>query len=84
MMRFTTLAPDNSITFITPPTNVKKYQTGVYYMSIIVYNNFPTFIRKEITQPTKFISLVKNFLGEHSFYSLDEFLNFSHIKTPTI
>ena len=57
MMRFTTLAPDNSITFITPPTNVKKYQTGVYYMSIIVYNNFPTFIRKEITQPTKFISL---------------------------
>ena len=67
-----------------PPTNLKKYQTGVYYMSIIVYNNLPTFIKKEITQPTKFISLVKNFLGEHSFYSLNEFLNFSHIKTPTI
>jgi len=32
--------------FDRPPTNLKKYQTGVYYMGILIYNNLPTFIKK--------------------------------------
>jgi len=68
--------------FHHPPTNLKKYQTGVYYMGILVYNNLPTFIKKEFAHQTKFISLVKNSLCEHSFYSLEEFLNSPTLKHP--
>jgi len=30
-----------------PPTNLKKYQTGVFYMGVKLYNSLPTFIKKE-------------------------------------
>jgi len=33
-------------------------------MGIIVYNSLPAYIKKEFTNPTKFISLVKKFLCE--------------------
>ena len=63
-----------------PSANLKKYQNRVFYMSIIVYNILPAYIKKEFTNPTKFISLVKKFLCESSFYSMDEFYNFCTMK----
>ena len=61
-----------------PPTNLKKYQTGVFYMGVKIYYSLPTFIKRESNNNIKkFESLLKKFLLENSFYSLDEFYNFT-------
>jgi hypothetical protein len=60
-----------------PPANLKKYQTGVFYMGVKIYNSLPAFIKKESNNTKKFESLLKKFLLENSFYSLDEFYNFT-------
>ena len=66
--------------FHIPTVNLKKYQTGVFYMGIKIFNSLPTYVKNELTYSTKFISLVKNFLCENSFYSLEEY--FSSCKRP--
>jgi len=33
--------------FHLPPANLKKYQSGVYYMGIKLYNNLPPYIKME-------------------------------------
>jgi len=43
-------------------------------MGVKIYNSLPTFIKKESNNIKKFESL---FLLENSFYSLDEFYNFT-------
>jgi len=58
--------------FHQPSVNLKKYQAGVYYMGIKIFNSPPAYIKKEFTNSTKFVSLAKNFLCENSFYSLEE------------
>jgi len=63
--------------FHYPAVNLMKYQTGVHYMGIKISNKLPTYIKNEFTSSTKFISLVQKFLSENSFYSLEEFYNFS-------
>jgi hypothetical protein len=60
-----------------PPANLKKYQTGVFYMGVKIYNSLPAFIKMESNNIKKFESLLKKFLLENSFYSLDEFYNFT-------
>ena len=40
-------------------------------MGIKIFNCLPTYIKNELTNSTKFLSLVKNFLCENSFYSLE-------------
>ena len=62
--------------FHQPSVNLKKYQTGVYYMGIKTFNSLPSYLKKEFTNPTKFVTLAKNFLCENSFYSLEEYFNF--------
>jgi len=68
--------------FHYPASHLKKYQSGVFYMAIKIFNNLPTYIKNEFSDSTKFVSLVKNFLCENSFYSLEEFYNFSSVKSP--
>ena len=63
-----------------PSANLKKYQTGVFYMGIKIYNSLPTYIKKESINTKKFESLLKNFLCENSFYALEEYYNFSKMK----
>jgi hypothetical protein len=48
--------------------NVAKYQKGVYYLGVKVFNALPSDIQK--------------FLCEKSFYSLDEYFDL-HIYTST-
>jgi len=66
--------------FHHPSANLKKYQTGVFYMGIKIYNSLPTYIKKESINTKKFESLLKNFLCENSFYSLEEYYNFCKTK----
>jgi hypothetical protein len=57
--------------------NVAKYQRGVYYLGFKVFNALPSDIKTEFNNPKKFkIKVVlKKFLYEKSFYSLDEYFD---------
>ena len=61
--------------FHFPQANLKKYQSGVFYMGIKIFNNLPPYIKMEFSNPIKFELLIKKFLLKHTFYSLDEFYN---------
>jgi len=58
-----------------PPANLKKYQSGVFYMGIKTYNILPHYIKLESNNLIKFESLLKKILLQHTFYSLNEFYN---------
>jgi len=59
--------------FHQPSANLTKYQTGVYYMGLKIFNTIPVYIKQESDNPKKFESLLKEFLYENSFYSLEKF-----------
>jgi hypothetical protein len=42
-----------------PSANLTKYQTGVYYMGIKLYNSLPAFIKHESNNYNKFVPLLK-------------------------
>ena len=60
--------------------NLSKYQTGVLYMGIKIYNSLPACIKHEFDNYKKFESLLKKFLCENSFYSFEEFFSFPKSK----
>jgi hypothetical protein len=55
--------------------NVAKYQKGVYYLGVKVFNALPSYIKSEFNNPKKFKVLLKKLLYEKSVYSLDEFFD---------
>ena len=63
-----------------PPTNSRKYQTAVFDMCIKLYNSLPSYIKAESNNSMKFLSILKTFLRENSFYSLGEFYNVCQSK----
>jgi len=65
--KFHNLCTQQHHNFHQPSVNLKKYQTGVYYMAIKIFNSLPSYIKKEFTNPTKFVTLVKNLLCEDFF-----------------
>jgi len=46
-------------------------------MGIKIYNSLPTYIKNESINTKEFESLLKNFLCENSFYSLENFTIFA-------
>jgi hypothetical protein len=58
-----------------PSVKLKKFQTGVHYMGVKLYNSLPTYIKTEINNAKIFELLLKKFLLKNSFYSLEEFYN---------
>jgi len=56
-----------------PSANVTKYQKGVYYLGVKVFNAFPIYIKTDFDNPKEFKVVLKIFLCENSFYSLDEY-----------
>jgi hypothetical protein len=60
-----------------PPANLQKYQSGVFYMGIKLYNCLPPYIKKESNNIIKFEFLLKKILLDNTFYSLNEFYNFT-------
>jgi 4-hydroxybenzoate polyprenyltransferase len=51
------------------------YLKGAYYMGIRVFNNPPVLIKQLYNNPIDFKLAVKGFLGNHSFYTLDEYFD---------
>jgi hypothetical protein len=53
--------------FHFPPANLKKYQSGVFYMGIKLYSSLPSHIKRESNNIIKFKSLLKKFLLDKTF-----------------
>jgi hypothetical protein len=55
--------------FHHPTSNLTKYQKGIYYSGVRVYNNLPPHIKDIADDPKNFELQLKRFLCLHSFYS---------------
>jgi len=56
-----------------PSTNLTLVQKGVYYSGSKVFNHLPKNIKILFHDFKHFKSVLKSFLTEHTFYSLEEF-----------
>jgi len=56
-----------------PSTNLTLVQKGVLYSGSKIYNHLPSNIKALSNDAKRFKHTLKNYLIEHSFYSLDEF-----------
>jgi len=59
--------------FHHPSVNVAKYQNGVYYLGVKVFNMLPSYTKTEFDNPQKFKVVLQKFLHEKSFYSFHEY-----------
>ena len=59
-----------------PVTNLTQYQNGVLCKGTKMYNSLPTYINEASTNTKKFAKVLKMFLYEKSFYTLDEFYTY--------
>jgi hypothetical protein len=66
----------NSLNLHPPLLHLTKYQKGIYYAGIRVFNHLPTFIKRIADDKKVFKKTLKRFLLDNSCYSLDEFFNF--------
>ena len=57
----------------SPTTNLKLVQNGVLYSGIKIFNRLPTSIKSLSKDPKHFKNKLKNFLLEHTLYSLNEY-----------
>jgi hypothetical protein len=55
--------------------NLEKYQKGIHYLGIKVYNNLPSYIKDMPNEPKKLEIRLKQILQIYSFYSLQEYFN---------
>jgi hypothetical protein len=60
-----------------PLINLAKYKNGVYCMGITIFNNLPLNLRKLSSDFKKFKSAINNFLLDKSFYSINEYMEWS-------
>ena len=59
--------------FHQPFVNMTKYQKGMYYLGVRVFNKLPTYIKIQSDNPYKFKLILQKILYENSFHSLDEY-----------
>jgi len=62
-----------------PTSNLTKYQTGIYYSGVRVYNNLPPHIKDISDYPKSFELHLKRSLYLHSFYSLEEYFHYKYL-----
>jgi hypothetical protein len=58
-----------------PSAHRSLYLKAAYYMGIRVFNNHPVLIKQLYNNPIDFKLAVKGFLGNHLFYTLDEYFD---------
>jgi len=64
-------------TNLHPPTaNVTKFQKGVYYSAIKIFNNLPHNIKDLVNEIVLFWNALKRFLLINSFYNSKEYFNY--------
>jgi hypothetical protein len=65
----------NKFSLHQPPSNLSLYQKGAHYTGVKVFNNLPPQIRELSHNGYQFKHSLKEFLYNHSFYTLDEYFN---------
>jgi hypothetical protein len=58
-----------------PVSILTKYEEGIYYTGLRVYNNPPPHIKDTFDNPKNFELKLKQFLHLHSFYALEEYFH---------
>jgi hypothetical protein len=66
--------------FHKPFVNLTKYQKGVYYLGVKVFNMLPSYIKIEYDNSKKFKFVLQEFLYANSFYFLDEYFEYKKVK----
>jgi hypothetical protein len=66
----------NSYNRHPPLSHLTKYQKGVHYAGIRVFNHLPSSITNTANETKMFKKTFKRFLMDNSFYSMDEYFNF--------
>ena len=66
----------NSQNLHLPLPHLTKYQKGVHYAGVWLFNHLPTSIKKTANETKAFKKTLKKLLMENSFYSVNEFINF--------
>jgi len=61
--------------FHLPITNLTKYQKGVHYAGIKIFNYLPTHMKGVAIEIQVAESALKRFLLSNSFYSIEEYFN---------
>jgi hypothetical protein len=58
-----------------PSPNLAKYQKGIYYPGIKVFNNLPLHIKNLSENTKQFKSALKSFFYTNYFYSFHDYFN---------
>jgi hypothetical protein len=67
-----------------PPTHLSLCQKGSYYMGIRLFNCLPLNLKKLYMEFKRFKTKLKEYLAHHSFYTVDEFTEYSSGRTDHI
>ena len=59
-----------------PIANLTKFQKGVYYSGIKIFNNIPHNIKDLAIETKLFQNALKRFLLSNSFYNSEEYFNY--------
>ena len=71
-----TINKRNSYNLHLPLPHLTKFQKGVHYAGIKLFNHLPTSIKNTTNDTKVFKKTLKKFLLVNSFYSIEEFINF--------
>jgi len=66
----------NSYSVYPPLSHLTKYQKGVHYVGIRIFNHLPTSIKIIVNETKEFKKTLKRFLLANPFYSMDELFNY--------
>jgi hypothetical protein len=69
----------NKLNLQLPISNLSVYQKGPHYSGIRVFNNLSSQIKDLSQNRNQFQCAFKNFLYFHSFYTLDEYIDYNGI-----
>jgi hypothetical protein len=77
ILSFTILILDRITTYTPPVTSLTKVQKGAYYSGTKIYNHLPTSIKELSNEQKPFRSALKRFFYINSFYSMEEYFNYT-------
>jgi hypothetical protein len=63
-----------------PSTHLSLYKTGSYYIGIKLFNCLPLKLKQLYKDVKQFKLKLKEFLSRHSFYTSDEYFEYSSKK----
>ena len=55
--------------------NLILYQKGLYYMIVKIFNELPEYIAELVVNKKRFISTLKKYLVNISFYPIEDFIS---------